>query len=214
MFSLTVWALPALALEVRVAGPGQTLTEGVVVPAVTGEADTLMAYFQVGDIFSEGSTLGDGVPATLILVVDIWRSRSGWWDSLVRSRTISYRFRRDIWSGAYTLEYPGMEPDKPLTLPDRESLLGVLEQVHEVVLGMPRHFEPEKEYYVSVKALVKPMNVEDLQKVDAWLSGEVSESGGGGLLGIPRGLARMVTDLSGLGDESAEGQSGTFRIRR
>jgi hypothetical protein len=79
---------------------------------------------------------------------------------------------------------------------------------------MPRHFDEGKEYYVSVRALVKPMSMEDLQKVDSWLSGDVSESGGGGLLGIPRGLVRVVTGLSGFGEESAEGQSGSFTIRR
>ena len=196
------------ALEVEVAAPGEALpanSHGNSLMAATG--DTLIAFFQLQGVFDADSSLGDGFPATLLMVVDLWRDRSGWWDSLVRSQVFTYQFRRDIWSGEVEL----WNLDRTtITLPDRERLLGYLERVHEIFLGVPGDFNREKSYYVTVKAMVRPMDLGDLQEVDAWLSGKVTGSGGGGLLGIPKALARIVVDVSGLGDQSAVGRSRSF----
>ena len=210
---------PALALDVRVAAPGESLEDAgpadgaagfAETAAIFAETDTLVATFQLHDVFGGNESLGDGIPATLVLVVDLWRDRSGWWDSLVRSHAFTYQFRRDTWSGEYSLR--GID-GTVTTVADRARLLGVLERVHEIVLGLPRHFEPGKRYYVTVKALIKPMELDDLQKVDSWLSGDVASSGGGGgggVLGIPKALARIVVDVSGLGDQTVVGESVPF----
>lgn len=227
-------ALPAWALDVRVAAPGDTLSVGTGAgtdagsgeqtndgtgeaagsrtdsPAVFAPGDTLVAAFQLNGVFAGNESLGDGIPATLVLVVDLWRERSGWWDSLVRSHAFSYQWKRDTWTGEVALR--GIDGTAS-TLPDRESLRAVLERVHEIVLGLPRDFEPGRRYYVTVKALIKPMEVDDLQKVDSWLSGDVTSSGGGGFLGIPKALARIVVDVSGLGDQTVVGTSRTFLPR-
>jgi hypothetical protein len=199
---------PASALEVIVAGPGETL-DGTPPPGdvAFAEDDTLIASFRLRDVFAGNESLGDGIPATLVLVVDLWRERGGWWDSLVRSHAFTYQLQRDMWTGEYALR--GLDGATSV-IPDREQLVAVLERVHDIVLGLPRHFEPGRRYYVTVKALIKPMGLDDLQKVDAWLSGDVTSSGGGGVLGIPKALARIVVDVSGLGDQTVVGQSGPF----
>ena len=61
---------------------------------------------------------------------------------------------------------------------------------------------------IGPEAMVQPMNMDDLENVDAWLSGDVTQCGG--LLGIPKALARIVVDVSGLGDQTAEGKSRSF----
>jgi len=201
---LSVHATPARGLEVEVAAPGETLSaDSLSVDLSPG--DTLIASFRLQDIFSEQSTLGDGIPATLILVVDLWRDRGTWWDSLVRSHAFTYRFRRDIWTGE--VELWNIDRTRSV-LSDRDALATFLERVHEIVLGVPENFSPEKSYYVTVRALIQPMNMEDLEDVDAWLSGDVTQ--GGGLLGIPKALARVVVDVSGLGDQTTEGRSRSF----
>ena len=53
--------------------------------------------------------------------------------------------------------------------------------------------------------------MDDLAKVDAWVSGDVTKGRtSGGLLGVPKAVANVAMDLSGLGDRSAEGRSGRF----
>lgn len=214
-------ALPASGMEIRVAVPGEALPAPGAEPGSSGNgtlvldaspADTLIATFRVDDLLGPGNTVGDGVPATLLLVVDLWRERGGWWDSLVRSQVITYQFRRDIWSGRCQLWIQG---GKPVTLADRDALLQYLGGVHEVVLGRPESFESGKSYYLTVKGVLQPMDLEDLQQVDAWLNGDVTGTKGvGGILGVPKALARMVVDVSGLGDQSVVGRSRSFVARR
>ena len=77
----------------------------------------LVARFLPTGVVSEAdSTVGEGIPATLILVVDLWRDRSGWWDALVHTEVYTYRYRRDLWWGTYEV----VKPDGTLILlPDR-----------------------------------------------------------------------------------------------
>lgn len=201
---LAVPASSARGFEVIVAAPGETLLADSL-KATPSPGDTLIASFRLRELFSEGSTLGDGIPATLTLVVDLWRDRGVWWDSLVRSQAFTYRFRRDIWTGE--VELWNIDRTRSV-LADRDVLATFLERVHEIVLGVPENFSRRKRYYVTVRALVQPMSMDDLESVDAWLSGDVTR--GGGLLGIPKALARIVVDVSGLGDQSAEGRSRSF----
>jgi hypothetical protein len=177
-------ALPATALEVHVAGPGESLpVDSLSVWTSPAQSDTLLAAFRLAQTMTGNERLGEGIPATLILVVDLWKERDGWWNSLVRSQVLVYRFRVDAWTGVVEL----------------------LDQV-----GTPRDFEKERAYYVNVKALLRPMKLEDLEEIDAWLSGRVTCGGKGGVLGVPKAVARVLFGASGLGDKNATGRSGVF----
>lgn len=178
-------------------------------PALVPATSAMVATFLVTGVVDEAdSTVGEGIPATLVLVVDLWRDRSGWWDALVHTEVYTYRFRRDVWWGTYEV----VKPDGTLILlPDRAELRVYLERVYEVPLGLASRFEAAKGYYLTVKATLKPLDMDDLAKVDAWVSGDVTKGrGSGGLLGVPKAVANMAMDMSGLGDRSAEGRSGRF----
>jgi hypothetical protein len=211
MAAVFLGAAPAAALEVVVASPGEMIADSVVVPApVPAMPDTLVASFRLLDLFRNGERLGDGIPATLTFVIDLWRDRSGWWDSLARNRAFTYRFRHDLLSGTYEVQ----NVDGSTTvLADREGLRRYLERVHEVTLALASHLEAGQAYYVTVKAVLQPMDLEELRRMDAWFSGDVSESGGGGVLGVPKGLARILVDVTGLGDRTALGRSRPFTPR-
>src|SRR5262249_15949894 len=136
--------------------------------------------------------------------------KGSWWDSLVRSRVVAYRFRRDVWTGeTELLDQSGATR----RFPDRDALADELERLREVNLGSTRDFKPGKSYYVSVKALVRPLSLDDLENVDAWLSGKVTGTEGKGLLGIPKAVARALIGASGLGDQSAIGRTLKFKPR-
>ncbi len=211
--ALTLGAGAARAdLGVWVAAPGEPFSadSARAAPAPRfAPGDTLVAAFGLTGLFDQGNeTLGEGIPATLTLVVDLWRERGGWWDALVHSQSYTYRFRRDVWSGAYEIVDPDLSTAR---LTDRDALRLYLERVHEIPLGPASRFEASSRYYLTVKAVLQPLNLDDLEAVDAWLSGDVTRrSGNGGLLGVPKALAGFVIDLSGLGDVSALGRSLTF----
>jgi len=200
--------IPASALEVHVAGPGESIpVDSLSVWSAPAQGDTLLAAFRLAHTMNGDERLGEGIPATLILVVDLWKERDGWWNSLVRSQVLVYRFQVDAWTGVVELLD---QAGATLRFPDRASLQVWLERVHEIMLGTPRDFEKERAYYVNVKALLRPMKLEDLEEVDAWLSGRVTGGGKGGVLGVPKAVARVLFGASGLGDKNATGRSGVF----
>lgn len=205
--AVCLWALGLSMAWTAVARAELTVRVDPPAPALAGSP--LVATFLVTGVVDEAdSTVGEGIPATLILVVDLWRDRSGWWDALVHTEVYTYRFRRDVWWGTYEV----VKPDGTLILlPDRTELRVYLERVYEVPLGPASGFDAGKGYYLSVKATLKPLDIADLERVDAWVSGDVAKRrGGGGLLGVPKAVANMAVDLSGLGDRSAEGRTGRF----
>lgn len=209
--ALAAGASPARALDVVVAAPGEAIADSLVVPVLsTSSPDTLVASFRLLHLFGDGERLGDGIPATLTFVIDLWRERSGWWDSLVRSSAFTYRFRHDLLNDSYEVQ----NVDGSLTtLAGREALEQYLGRVHEVVLALASGLEPGQSYYVTVKAVLQPMNLEELRRMDAWFSGDVSQSGGGGVLGVPKGLARILVDATGFGDRTVLGRSRPFTPR-
>jgi uncharacterized protein DUF4390 len=199
------------ALEVRVSAPGEPFVISPTqtwIPHVTG--DSLVSAFAIHGIFDQSPSLGDGIAATLLIVIDLWQEKSSWWDSLVRSRVLAYRFRRDVWTGeTELLDQSGVGR----RFADRNALAAELERLREIDLGSPRDFKNGKTYYVSVKAMVRPLSLEDLENVDAWLSGKVTGSEGKGILGIPKAVARALIGASGLGDQSVVGRSLKFKPR-
>ncbi|HYV51041.1 MAG TPA: DUF4390 domain-containing protein [Dongiaceae bacterium] len=204
-------SLRAEALEVRVSAPGEpfALPSGQTwMPHASG--DSLVAAFGIQGIFDQNQSLGDGIAATLLIVVDLWQEKSNWWDALVRSKVLAYRLRRDVWTGETEL----LDQSGAIRrFTDRDALANELERLREVDLGSSRDFKPGKTYYVSVKAMVRPLSLEDLENVDAWLSGKVTGSEGNGILGIPKAVARALIGASGLGDQSAIGRSLKFKPR-
>ena len=199
----------AQALGVRVSAPGEPFILSPTetwMPHTTG--DSLVAAFGIHGVFDQNPSLGDGIAATLLIVIDLWQEKGNWWDSLVRSRVVAYRFRRDVWTGeAELLDQSGATR----RFADRNALAIELERLREIDLGSSRDFKTGKTYYVSVKAMVRPLSLEDLENVDAWLSGKVTGSEGKGILGIPKAVARALIGASGLGDQSAIGRSVKFK---
>jgi len=203
-------AVPAAAgLEVEVAAPGETLPgEPAAAAAPLSPADTLMATFRLKGLFEDdGEGAGQGLAASLTLVVDLRRSRKPFWSTgRVGVQAFTYRFRRDPLDDAYEV----LNPDGTTAeLRDRAELARYLERVHEVVLATRGSFEPGKEYEVAVTAVLKPMDIENLEE---WLSGDVGGGGGIGdfILGIPRFIYAVSVKMSGLDDERGEGSSGRF----
>ncbi|NNF06962.1 MAG: DUF4390 domain-containing protein [Candidatus Eisenbacteria bacterium] len=201
------WLLPATvhAFSITVEAPR---TNSQNIPGAGGTEDTLVAKFSIDNLFDPEalSSLGEGVPATLTLVVDLWRVRAGWWDASIRTQELTYRFRHDRVSSQYLVR----NPDRTITeCENKTALLAHIQRIHEIVLAPAEAFPENKTFYISIKAVLQPVNLEDLEKVDAWLSGDVT-SQGGGVLGLPRTFASLLFGISGFGDRQALGRSELF----
>ncbi len=202
----------ANGITIDVAPPGQPLpgdTTGVggMTPASPSDGDTLVAAFRLRGLFSEDNPgLGDDLAATVTLLVELRKANKPFWSSgRVAAVAFTYRFRRDALDGSYEVLTPG---GTLVELADRATLSRYLERVHEIEVAVRGTLEREKLYRVHVTAVVKPMDLDDPETMESWLSGTVSNNGA--LLGIPKFIWDASIKLSGLGDKRAEAQSEPF----
>jgi len=147
------------------------------------------------------SSLGRGMPATLTLHAELWRRRRGWFDRMERAVEATFRLRYDAWSDDWRLDRPGAPP---LVVGTLDSLQAALEHTLALPVAPLEHFAPETSCYLVITASLRPLNVEDVEEVEGWLSGEVKEkrhSGLGILTGIPRSLFEAARNFAGFGDE-------------
>ena len=146
-------------------------------------------------------SLGRGMPATLTLHAELWRRRSGWFDRMERAVDATFRLRYDTWGDSWRLDSPGAPP---LIVGTLDSLQLALEHTLALRVAPLDRIPPQTSCYLVVSASLRPLNVEDVEEVEGWLSGEVKEkrnSGLGILTGIPRSLFEAARNFAGFGDE-------------
>jgi hypothetical protein len=186
----------------------------IVGTAVARSGDWVTTTLSVQKAFSDriSQTVDRGMPVTVVVTVDVWQDRAGWFDRLVGEQTVMLRAFRNAWSDDFTLRRDG---DGDRTISDLKSLQQEIARPMRVRVVPVSRLTPGDRYYAIVQASVKPLTVEDLETVEKWLSGEAKRSGKpgpGSIAKLPRYLVGVLANLSGFGDEVARWRSGHFTI--
>ena len=158
-------------------------------------------------------SLSRGMPATLLVHVELWRRRNGWFDRLESGTEVRVRIRYEAWSELYRIEHPGGLVFKVATLDSAEALLSRPWSLPVARVGRLR---PDLRYYLVVSTVLKPLSVEDVQEVEGWLKGEVRNQGGAGIgvvTELPRALFDAVRNFAGFGDRRTRAVSEEFVLR-
>lgn len=155
-------------------------------------------------------SLGRGMPATITLHAELWRRRNGWFDRMERAVETTFRLRHEDWDESWRLERPG---NTALVVHSIDSLRVALQHTLALPVMSLNRLPPDADYYVVVSASLRPLNVEDVEEVEGWLSGEVREkrrSGFGILTGLPRSIFEAARNFAGFGDERSRLISDQF----
>ena len=158
-------------------------------------------------------SLGRGMPATLTLHAELWRRRSGWFDRMERAVEATFRMRYDAWGDSWRLDRPGQPP---VVVGSLDSLKLALEHTLAMPVSPLERIPRETSCYLVVSASLRPLNVEDVEEVEGWLSGEVKDkrrAGFGVIAEIPLALFDAVRNVAGFGDERARAETEDFRLR-
>jgi hypothetical protein len=159
-------------------------------------------------------SLRRGMPATVTVRAELWRRRSGWFDRLERSAQTSFRLRREDWEDHWRLDPRGATP---LVVQTLDSLQAVLERPFALAVGPLGRIPAEASCYLVLTASLRPIDVEDAEEVEGWLSGELRDprrSRLGVVTGLPRSLFEAARNFAGFGDERARVISETFQPSR
>lgn len=169
---------------------------------------------QLDDLFPPRveQSLSRGMPATLLLHVELWRSRNGWFDRLESSFESPLKIRYEVWSERYRIERASAAS---LSLGSLDSVRIVLTRPLALPVGRTAQLDPAGRYYLAVSVTLKPLSVEDLEEGEGWLSGEVESkrrSGFGAITGLPRSVFDAVRNFAGFGDQRARALSERFDL--
>jgi hypothetical protein len=158
-------------------------------------------------------TLERGVPATIVYEIEIWRSRSRWFDRLEATQFRIYRIEFDTWERVFRVRGPGEESER---FPSREALEGAVLRPTGIRVVPLRRLEGGAPHYFAVRAGVKPLELEQVRNIEAWLEGKIPGDGAGSeaensFFGIPERVFGFVAGLAGFGEETLEARSINFR---
>jgi hypothetical protein len=154
--------------------------------------------------------LRDGFATHMTYTVELWRERGFWFDKLELTRTLTIKVTYDLWAEHYVVHFRR----------DRLARFDTIEEVEDAACRLERlnlidanELDRDEEYYISVRARLRPLTMEELGELEDWLSGDVPSGGrGGGILSIPSYLMRMLLDTTGVSDRSALAKSEVFTV--
>ena len=169
----------------------------------------------VSDPFSTRTTesLQRGMPATIEVRAELWRRRTGWFDSFEGGYDARVRIQYEAWSDQWRIERAGAPP---IYVSRFDSVATVLSRPWALPVAQIKDLKPDRRYYVAVVAVLKPLSVEDVEEVEGWLSGEVRTQRGAGLgviTELPRSLFDAVRNFAGFGDRRTRASSNDFVLR-
>lgn len=172
------------------------------VSATRDEPGQLWVQLRLDDPIEERvkQSLGRGMPATLELHAELWRRRTGWFDRLEHTFDASIRLRYDVWDKSYRLERAGAPPFVTHSL---DSLETALERPIALPVARLERLPQRARCYCVVSAALKPLNVEDAEEVEGWISGEARSQGKAGvgiLTQLPSSVFDAVRNFAGFGD--------------
>ncbi len=141
---------------------------------VESGGDTLETALVVIDSLPEKlhEYIDKGVPISFEYNVELWKVRSGWFDSRAVSGDIAYKIRYDTWEKRYTV----LEITPLLVV---ENILPRKREALEMILSSGKMQIPvdytNGDFYLIGKISVKVMTLSNFREVESWLKGEISE---------------------------------------
>jgi hypothetical protein len=164
---------------------------------------------QTTGLLADGKFVGlmrSGFPLRLHYRLELWRSRSGWFDQYISEASWDAVARHDPLADDFVLIRTGGSVTRYGTPDDLERGLELPYRVNLKVKGSGN-------FYFLCRLEVTTLNDTDLEELTRWLKGDVSPavSGGGNLGGaLARGAQRLLVRIAGLPRLTLEARSEMF----
>ncbi len=180
-------------------------------PALTVIVQSGVARVQTTGLLADGRFVGllrSGFPLRLHYRLELWRSRSGWFDQYISEAPWDGVARHDPLADDFVLIRTGGRVTRYGTPEDLERALDLPYRVNLKVKGSGN-------FYFLCRLDVTTLNDTDLEELTRWLKGDVTPAVSGGDLGgaLARGAQRLLVRIAGLPRLTLEARSETFNVQ-
>lgn len=178
-------------------------------PALTVVLQNQLPRIQATGLLADGKFVGlmrSGFPLRLHYRLELWRSRSGWFDQFVTEASWDAVARHDPLADDFVLIRTGGSVAR---YGSPEALARALEIPYRVNLRP----KGTGKFYFVCRLDVTTLNESDLEELTRWLKGDVGPAvSGDGNLGsaLARGAQRLLVRIAGLPRLTLEARSETF----
>ncbi len=200
---------PGLALLAWLGGAAAVSPAGAQAPALTVTLQSEIPRIQTTGLLTDGKFAGlmrSGFPLRLHYRLELWRSRSGWFDQFVSEASWDAVARHDPLADDFVLIRTGGSLTRYST-PDE------LEHALEIPYKVNLRARSAGKFYFLCRLGVTTLNDTDLEELTRWLKGDVSPAvSGDGNLGsaLARGAQRLLVRIAGLPRLTLEARSETL----
>ena len=180
-------------------------------PALTVIVQSGVARVQTIGLLADDKFVGlmrSGFPLRLHYRLELWRSRSGWFDQYISEAPWDAVARHDPLADDFVLIRTGGRVTRYGTPEDLERALDLPYRVNLKVKGSGN-------FYFLCRLDVTTLNDTDLEELTRWLRGDVTPAVSGGNLGgaLARGAQRLLVRIAGLPRLTLEARSETFNVQ-
>jgi len=195
----------------------QAANKQVVVDSVKINSGFLQIDFTVDGIIDQkiAEGLRQGLVSTIEFQIQLWEKRSGWVNNLVTQEYIHMKVFFDNWENKFVI----MSQDEKRLTSSLETVREKCSQISNVKIISIENFKSEKKYFFTVKAILRPLSVENYQDIKNWLNGRAKNMDLKNLDDTEQqekkfkgGLLKMFLALTGFGDRVISGESEKFQI--
>jgi hypothetical protein len=184
---------------------------GAQAPGLTVLVQSGVARVQATALLADGkyvALLRSGFPLRLHYRLELWRSRSGWFDQSVSDFAWDAVARHDPLADDFVLIRSGGHVSRYGNADD-------LERALEIPYRVPMKPKGTGTFYYLCRLEVTTLNDTDLQELTRWLNGDLGPavSGGGNVGGaLSRGVQRLLVRVAGLPRLTLEARSEAFAV--
>ncbi|MFH1940893.1 MAG: DUF4390 domain-containing protein [bacterium] len=182
---------------------------------IKAENGFLIFNFRIRDLVDKEiiNGLQKGMTAAIEYQVQLWKDRPHWVNQLVAEKIVRMKVNYDGWERKYILATPNAEP----TFLNEDDVRDRCSLLIDYPIAPIQNLEPEEQYCITIKIILQPMSMENVQEIKRWLAGEAKElnpkaitsskspgkKAGNWLLGL-------VLNLTGFGDRVISAKSPMF----
>lgn len=208
---IAVWLIPS-------AVSGQEADPSISVGEVYRQEGELRFSIETRGLFDAEAqrTIRQGGTAAIDYTVELYRRRSGWFDTHVFTLLIPYRVSFDAFDRKYRL----LGSDIRLKSESFDEVVTQCTRLEGVLIGSMDELglDMNATYYLVVRVSYQPMTLDTIDELRNWMSKSgdrtaAIEQRGNSSTGIGTRIARALMSAAGYGEEELQGESERFRPR-